>query len=122
MNPYDFINAINKTKEDLIVDDRTEKEYVPFITNRTLSYFIDTILYANEMNRLYNLDNKLQFDYLINIIRPGKRFSKWHKIKDDEDVIAIMKCYNYNIQKAKQVLPLLSDSQKKTIREFVKEE
>ena len=122
MNPFDFLKAINETKEDLIVDDATEREYNAFIVNRGLSFFIDTIMYVNEMNQLAHLDNKLQFDYYINSIRRRKRFSKWHKKIEDEDVSAIMKCYGYNIEKAKQAAVLLSDADKKEIRERVKEE
>lgn len=122
MNPFDFLKAINETKEDLIVDDVTEREYNAFIVNRGLSFFIDTIMYVNEMNQLAHLDNKLQFDYYINSIRRRKRFSKWHKKIEDEDVSAIMKCYGYNIEKAKQAAVLLSDADKKEIRERVKEE
>ena len=74
-SPFDYLNAINYTKEGLIVDDITEKEYNGFMVNRGLSYFNDTVLYANEMNRYHQIDNLLQFDFLINIIRKKKRFS-----------------------------------------------
>lgn len=121
MNPFDYLNAINQTKEDLIVDEQSEKEYNAFIVNRGLSYFTDTILYANEMNMLFHLDGKLQFDYFINSIRSRKRFSKWHKKKDDDDLIAVMRCYGYSINKAKSVLSILSEDQIKIIREKINE-
>ena len=68
MNPFEYVNAINKTKKDIMVDDLAEKEYNPFIINRALSFFSDTILYANEMNKYHHLDNRLQFDFFINTI------------------------------------------------------
>jgi hypothetical protein len=79
MNPFDFINAINYSKKDVMVDDLTEKEYNSFIVNRSLSNFSDTVLYANEMNINHHLDARLQFDFFINIIKKRKRFSKWNK-------------------------------------------
>jgi hypothetical protein len=111
MNPFDFLNAINDTKKQLIVDDLTEKKYNGFMVNRGLSYFHDTVLLANEMNRYHHLDNKLQFDFLINTIRKKKRFSKWLK-PDEADAIEVVKeCYGYSNEKARQALTLLSESQ-----------
>ena len=69
MNPYDYLNAINTTKKNVIVDDVTEKGYSAFMVNRSLSYFNDTVLLANEMNRYHHLANKLQFDFLFTSLR-----------------------------------------------------
>ena len=80
MNPYQFLNSINHTKKDIMIDDIAEKQYVPFVINRSLSYFNDTVLMANEMNINHHIDNRLQFDFLLNIVRKKKRFSKWIKI------------------------------------------
>ena len=67
MNPFEYLNAINNTKKDLMVDEEAEKKYNAFMVNRGLSYFYDTALLANEMNRNHHLDNRLQFDFLINL-------------------------------------------------------
>ena len=75
MNPFEYTNAINYTKKDIMVDDVAEKAYSSYMINRQLSYFPDTVLAANEMNRNHHLDNRLQFDFFINIIRKKKRFS-----------------------------------------------
>lgn len=117
LNPFKFVDAINSTKKNLITDAYTEKMYQPFMTNRALSYFPDTIFYANEMNLYHNLDNKLQFDYLINIVRPKKRFSKWSKVQDDEDLEAIKVYFKYNTEKAKAALSILSPEQINEIKE-----
>ena len=85
MNPFDYLNAINSTKKDIMVDDIAEKSYTPFMVNRGLSYFADTVLLANEMNLNHHIDNRLQFDFLINIVKKKKRFSKWLKAKDIEN-------------------------------------
>ena len=108
MNPFEYVNAINYTKKNIMTDDITEKAYVPYMVNRQLSYFPDTILAANEMNRNHHLDNRLQFDFFINIIRKRKRFSKWYKPETISDLDAVKKYYGYSNEKARQVLTLLS--------------
>ena len=117
MTPFDYLNAINQTKENLIVDELSEKEYVPFVVNKGLSYFPDTILYANEMNRLYLLDNKPQFLYLLNSIRPRKRFGKWHKNDLTDDLKIISEYFGYSYAKAKQIQNLISSDQLNTMKE-----
>jgi hypothetical protein len=117
MTPFDFIKAISETKENLIVDNLTEKEYVPFIVNKGLSYFPDTILYANEMNRLHLLEKKPQFLFFINSIRPRKRYSKWLKNELNENVKIISEVYGYSHAKARQVADLFTPDQFKIMKE-----
>lgn len=111
MNPFDYVNAINSTKKDIMVDDLAEKAYDPFLTNRALSQFRDTVLWANEMNRYHHLDKRLQFDFLINSIRKGKRFSKWAKAETPENLNVVKEYYGYSNEKARDALRLLSDEQ-----------
>ena len=111
MNPFEYANAINYTKKNIMVDDLAEKAYLPYMMNRQLSYFPDTVLAANEMNRNHHLDNRLQFDFFINIIRKRKRFSKWFKPEQISDLETIKQYYGYNNEKARQVLSLLSTEQ-----------
>ena len=111
MNPFKFTDAINYTKEDIMTDDITEKAYNPFLINRSLSYFPDTVLAANEMNRNHHIDNRLQFDFFINIIRKRKRFSKWFKPEQISDLEIVKEYYGYSNEKARQVLTLLSTEQ-----------
>jgi hypothetical protein len=111
MNPFDYLNAINYTKKDIMVDDLTEKSYSAFMVNRGLSYFNDTVLYANEMNIHHHLDSKLQFHFLINTVRPRKRFSKWLKNSDPNSLDIVKEYYGYSNEKARQVLSLLSDNE-----------
>lgn len=117
MSPFDFVNAINSSKQDLITDNETEKEYQSYIVNRALSYFVDTVLFANEMNRYTNLDNKMKFHFLLNSVRKRKRFSKWEKSAKLDDLELIKEFYGYNNEKAKVVLSLLNEEQIKVIRE-----
>ena len=111
MNPFEFANAINYTKKNIMVDDITEKAYAPYMINRQLSYFPDTVLAANEMNKNHHIDNRLQFDFFINIVRRRKRFSKWFKPEQISDLDVVKKYYGYSNEKARQVLTLLSTEQ-----------
>jgi hypothetical protein len=111
MNPFEYIKAINETKKDIMVDDIAEKGYNPFIINRNFSFFNDTILYANEMNRFHHLDHRLQFDFFINIIKKKKRWSKWVKPQDVENLELIKQHYGYSNEKAKSVLELFNNEQ-----------
>ena len=119
MNPFEYVNSINTTKQDLMIDDLAEKAYIPFTVNRSLSYFNDTVLMVNEMNKHASLDKKLQYHFLINIVRKRKRFSKWNKPELVNDVEMVKEYYGYSNEKARQVLPLLSSDQIMNLREKV---
>ena len=117
MTPFDYLNAINQSKENLIVDELSEKEYVPFVVNKGLSYFVDTVLLANEINQRHEADYKLQFEFLLNSIRKRKRFSKWFKKEQDGNLDIIMNYYGYSHEKAEQVLPLFDEHELKIIKD-----
>lgn len=119
MNPFEYLNAINYTKKDIMVDDLSEKAYNSFIVNRSLSYFPDTVLAANEMNRYHQIDQKLQFQFLINITRKRKRFSKWDKKISNQKIEVIKEYYGYSEEKAHQVLSLLNDNQLKELEKRI---
>ena len=116
ISPFDFAAAINHSKENLIVDDWSEKQYNAFIVNKSLSYGADTVIYANEMNSRPHLDRRLQFDFLINTVRPRKRYNKWLKPETVDALEIIQQYYGYSIDKARQVLPLISDTQLEIIK------
>jgi len=119
MNPFDFLNAINHSKEDLMVDDLTEKSYQSFLVNRSLSYFNDTVVAANIMNQYHMIDHKLQYHFLINIIRKRKRFSKWIKPETLSDLEAVKEYYGYSNEKAKQIMPLISSDNMNEVRKRI---
>jgi hypothetical protein len=120
-NPFDFINSITYSKKNLIDESESpelmEKEYAPWMVNKGLSYFVDTILHANEMNQFHLLDKKLQYDYLINIIRPKKRFSKWAKKAQNDDIDIVKETYGYSQKKAEIALSLLSKAQINSLKQ-----
>lgn len=111
ISPFDFINAINYTKENLIVDDWSEKQYIPYLVNRGLSFGSDTVIPANEMNSRPHLDKGLQFQFLINTIRPKKRYNKWVKSEKIEAIHIIKEYYGYSTEKARQALSILTSEQ-----------
>ena len=116
MKLFDLINSITY-KKDIVMNNSNEGSYNPFITNRSLSQFIDCILLANEMNQRHHIDNKLQYDYLINRIRPRKRFKKWDKKQDNENIQLIKDYYSCNNDKARVTLSLLSEQHLNIIRQ-----
>jgi len=122
-NPFNFINSINQTKQDLMRgtanDKIAENSYSPFLTNRALSYHNDTIFYANEMNIRHRSDNLLQYHYLLNTVRPKKRYAKWVKKNNDGDVSVIKEYYGYNDVKARQALAILTEDQISIIKKIL---
>lgn len=111
IKPFDFLNSINSTKVNLLdKDPENINQYNSFLVNRSLSYFPDTVLISNEMNRLHHLDARLQYDFLINIVRKKKRFSKWDK-PQSTDIECIKEYYGYSDSKAKQIIGLLTSAQ-----------
>lgn len=120
MNPFDFVTDINLGKKDIITNsdnpELAERTYNPYLTNKSLSYFPDTVHYANEMNMHSDLNHKMQYSFLLNIVRKRKRFSKWHKTIDDENLQAVIDYYGYSVKKAKEALKILSDEQLLTIK------
>jgi len=119
MNPFDYVSAINHDKKDIMADDLDEKAYNTFLTNRSLSYFPDTVSAANAMNQYHHLDKKLQFHFLLNIVRKRKRFSKWEKQETFDEVEAVKEYYGYSNEKARSVLSLLSPDQVKEIQKRI---
>ena len=119
MSPFDFLNEINYGKKNIMIDDIVEKQYNSFMVNRGLSYFKDTVVIANEMNMNHHLNNRLQFDFLINIIRRKRRFSKWNKPETVDDLDVIKEYYGYSNKQAKAVHNLLSSEQIGELRKKV---
>lgn len=125
LSPFDFINSINEGQSgknllesaradssEALDHNSVDKQYVPFIVNRGLSYFNDTVLFANEMNQRAFLPHKMQYDFLKNGIRPRKRFSKWSKKSDDSEYIkCIMDEYSYSAEKAREAFHLFTQNQ-----------
>lgn len=117
ISPFDFINAISYSKDDLIVDEWSEKQYAPYLVNRGLSFGPDTVIAANEMNSRPHLDKKLQYQFLINSVRPKKRYNKWLKATQIESIEVIKQYYGYSTEKARQVITLFDQSTIKNLKQ-----
>ena len=121
MSPFDYVKEILQGKKQLIVDELSEKEYNPFLINRSLSYHKDCIMFANEMNRRHHLDKKLQNDFLLNTVRSQKRpFAKWVKSEKSENIECIKTVYGFSDTKAREALSLLSKEQIQELKEQTK--
>ena len=114
----EYLKAINQTKEPLMDggDEEWERKYPPFIVNKCVSPFPDTIMLVNEINQLPYVDKKLQFDFLINSLRPRKRFTPWLKATKLENLEYVKEFYGYNNAKAKSALDILTDEQISAIK------
>ena len=108
----DWLNSINQTKKNLIDEDPSlEKEYPPYIINRCFSGYLDTIMITNELNRYHFLPKKMQYDFLLNIVRVKKRFSPWLRKDTIKDLDLVKRYYGYSNEKAKQALRILTKEQ-----------
>ena len=114
----DYLNPINETKKPLLdsEDEEWEKKYPPFIVNKCVAPFPDTVMLVNEINQLHHLDKRLQFDFLINSLRPRKRYTPWLKAKKLENLEYVKEYYGYNNEKAKEALDILNDEQISAIK------
>lgn len=117
ISPFDFLNSINYSKEKLIVDDWSEKQYNSYVINKGLSFSPDTVIQANEMNSRPHLDKLLQYSFLINIVRPKKRFNKWIKSEKIEAIEIVKDYYGYSTEKARQVVSILTHEQIDTLKQ-----
>jgi hypothetical protein len=113
--PFIYVESVSNTKKNLMKgtanDELAEKGYDPYKTNKSMSYFSDGILFANEMNMRPHLDNKPQYEYLLNSLRKRKRFARWVKKEPNASVEMIMEYYGYGRSKAEEALRVLTDEQ-----------
>jgi hypothetical protein len=120
LGPFDYVNAINTTKKNLMVDtddpQQAEEGYVPFLTNRALSYHQDTIMIANLMNQYGGLPKRLQFEFLLNTVRPRKRWGKWTKKTTEDNIEVVKEFYGYSDLKARQAAYVLTQEQIDTMK------
>jgi hypothetical protein len=122
LSPFDFINSVSTTKKDLVranpdlTPEQAEKQYVPFMVNRGLSYFPDTILHANEMNRMPDMFKDAQYRYYLGVLRSSKRFSKWAKAEKNDDIEMLQVVYGCNRRIAKHYLKVLTKDQLEEVR------
>ena len=118
MELKDWLNSINFNKENLIEEDpSTIKDYAPYIVNRCLSGSIDSVLFANEMNKYSFLDKDMQYSFYLNTLRKKKRFSPWLRKDKVTDLEIIKQYYGYSNEKASNALKILTPEQIKFIKQ-----
>lgn len=120
-NPFDYVNTINQSKNNMMRDSEndtlSEKGYNAYMVNKALSYFPDTLLHANLMNQYHQLDNRPQYEFLLNSVRPKKRFAKWVKDVGDKDLEVVCAYYECNRNLGREYLSLLSNEQLKIMEQ-----
>jgi len=113
----EIVPSILQTKKNVFETEEDYKDYNKFVVNRALSFHMDCILYANEMNLYPDLDSDMQYQYLLNTIRPMKRkFQPWQKAEVLKDIGCVKEYFGYSNEKAKEALRILSDEQLEQIR------
>lgn len=118
ISPFDFINSISYTKQD-IMNPENETQYNAFIVNRGLGFGADTVIAANEMNSRTHIDERMQYDFLRHVVRKAKRYNKWIK-SEESDIEAVKEYFGYSFNKAKETLTLLSKKDLEEIKHWLK--
>ena len=117
MELKDYLYSFNQSKKTILKDDlKAERKYPPFIVNKCLSSFTDTVLYANEMNKNPHLDKRLQYDFFINSLKPRKRFTPWLRKETLEELELVKQYYGYSHNKALEALNILTKEELDSIR------
>lgn len=116
----DYLNDINLKTGKLTGDEDAMKKYPAYVINKCMSHHVDTVLYANEMNRFFTLDNDLQYQFYIHSIRKSKRFAPWDKQQTDNDLERVKQFYGYSTDKARDALKLLNKGQLEVIKSKLK--
>ena len=110
MSPFDYADYILRKKSP--EGDLDYRDYDPFLINRSLSNHLDCVLHVNEMNMWPGLDKDMQYQDLLNSIRPMKRkFVPWQKADSDKDIECVKIYFGYSNAKAKEALRILTDEQ-----------
>jgi hypothetical protein len=116
----EILPSILQTKQNCMLTEQDERQYPHFMVNRALSYHVDTVLMANEINMLPHADNRLKYDFLLNIIKPYRRpFQKWEKRVEPVDLAVVKEYYGYSDAKALEVLSILDDEQINHLRQRI---
>ena len=109
----EYLKSINLTKQNLMdsEDKVWERRSPSFIINKCLAPFNDTILLVNEMNHHNHLDNKMQYDFLLNSLRKQNRYAPWMKASKSKNLEYVKEYFGYNNEKARSALNILTDKQ-----------
>ena len=119
ISPFSFVLAITETKENLFDNEEVGKQYNSFLVLRALSYHVDCVHYANEMNQNHELPNDMQFEFLKLNIPPKKRYSKWEKRPEIlEDLNIIRERYECSMRKAGEFYSIFTEPELEVLRKM----
>ena len=119
-NPFDFVKSVSYDKKDIMIDEVEEKNYAPFLINKSLSYHQDSVFFTNEMNCRHGLDHRLQYLFLLNTLRKRQRFSQWSKPYLSKKLDTIKDYYKVSTLKAKEYMEVLSDKEVRELKNRMK--
>ena len=119
-NPFDFVKSVSYDKKDIMIDEVEEKNYAPFLINKSLSYHQDSVFFTNEMNCRHGLDHRLQYLFLLNTLRKRQRFSQWSKPYVSKKLDTIKDYYKVSTLKAKEYMEVLSDKEGRELKKRMK--
>lgn len=107
---FDYINSIND-KKYLFEENVDTKGYGHYTILKAFSYYPDTILLANELNKYRISNKKMSYDFFYYAIDKRKRYSKWFKQTDDETIDLLQQHYQCSRLVAEEYKKLLNDQQ-----------
>jgi len=119
VNLSDILNSINHSKINLLTEG-LHSEYVPYVINRCLSYFPDTLFHSNRMNARTGLGKSQQYRYYLESLSKKKRFSRWIKPDVDPNLETVMEYYGYSRKQAQSVVSLFPESEIKKMQNSLK--
>lgn len=116
---FDWLGDLNYGKQYLF-DDNSERDFDAFMIRKGLSQNVETIMYANELNKHWHMSKQMAHDFLFYAISKKKRFGKWSKQSgDDKDEIDLI-CRHYvvNRNRAIDILKTLTAEDVKALKEM----
>ena len=115
-----MINSLNN--KDYIFDEVTEKEYNPWIVNRSLGSSSELLYHVEQINSHSELSKKMQYDYYFYSIPKAKRFKKWIKTNEKSSnykyIEEISKYFKCSIRKAETAWSIMSDDQRDKMKDI----
>lgn len=118
---FDFIGALRNTKENLLMDadPETEKAFKNqlFVVRRGLAQTRDSLVAAEQMNKLHSMTPWMQWCLAYFSIQKTKRYEKWAKKTEmDENVVMLANYFYISHEKASEYLRFLPKEALEEIR------
>jgi len=115
---FDYINDLSYGKKDLsrLNPDEFTENYSPYMINKAFSMGIDTLLYANEMNKYPDISKQMHYDYYLFSLKKQKRFNKWAKEEKNEYLDLVCEYYQITTEKALDLIRILPDTSLENIK------